>query len=673
MSHYGSIPPPAPYVPPTQGAPAQPQGSPQPSPYQSAASNHGAPNQTHKAGGTFGQMMNQRIEQAVTTGKPMLNKLGKTISSKLGNKPPPGPPQHLQSYQNYQNHQGQQNQHQGYQQQPSQTFSPQPQQQQWGQPQHQPSPLPPNAYASPQQSPYQLSSYATPASGHSGQSNYFPQQTNQAPNAHHYTPQHPSNVTGYNTIQYGQGGDKTGQIQQHGQAMQSQPQAPFPKEHQLQSQLTGQHVGVVGAMQSGPTIQSSHMSNISPEIPPQPTQPQWGYTGSEQLPPAAAQQQPGMPLSSTHLLQPIPSPPVQQEQNQQWNNLPPVSPQGQGQEQMQMPPHSISPPPTQQVNVTPQIPTNKPTQAAQPPTAASQHTAPHSASAEFIAELPANVGSMESKPQVSDPSAPALQYQAYRPSGSQSGSPSPGFTIPRRTLSASTFPLADPWRFADPVTELPTREFYILADLLFDALDRKVEPKNTGLLEAPKMLGSWAKLTEDARHLFSYKSYSAFAKLWSLEGIPHIMVPCQPALTPNWHFNQHSHAQDLKVISESPTPMSTYATYMPALNRPGWYKFLFLEMMHTPEDIGDLIALCADTYKPGVLNHPDLNKRDKTQMPVLQARAAAIQTYAIGRVCEETKTAMMVDSGTQPTAPPVALQPSVDTPSDEIAAAIISL
>lgn len=40
----------------------------------------------------------------------------------------------------------------------------------------------------------------------------------------------------------------------------------------------------------------------------------------------------------------------------------------------------------------------------------------------------------------------------------------------------------------DPTTELPTREFYILADLLFDAIDQRYEPRGTGLLEAHKML-----------------------------------------------------------------------------------------------------------------------------------------------------------------------------------------
>lgn len=84
---------------------------------------------------------------------------------------------------------------------------------------------------------------------------------------------------------------------------------------------------------------------------------------------------------------------------------------------------------------------------------------------------------------------------------------------------------------------------------------------------------------------------------------------------------------------------------MPALNRAGWYKLFFLEVMHAPDDTGNLIAvLCADTYKPGVLHHADLSKRDKSEVPALQARAAAIQTYAMGRVCEETKAAMAADA-----------------------------
>jgi len=119
------------------------------------------------------------------------------------------------------------------------------------------------------------------------------------------------------------------------------------------------------------------------------------------------------------------------------------------------------------------------------------------------------------------------------------------------------------------------------------------------------------------------------------------MVPVQLGLHPNWNFNQHAHAQDVKVILEIPGPASAYATYMPALNRSGWYKFFFLEMMHGPDDIGKLVqALCADTYKPGVLNHPDVTKRDRSEIPALQARAAEVQFVAMKRVCEEARRAM---------------------------------
>jgi hypothetical protein len=439
-------------------------------------------------------MMNQRLEQAVTTGKPMLNKLGKTISSKLGNKPPPGPPQHQKSYQGYQSQQGQA---QGYPQPQSQPFTPQAQQQQWNQPQHQPPVQASAGYVSPQQSPYQQSNYATPASGHSGQSNYFPQQTNQAPNPQPYLPQQPHTASSYVTNQHNQSGNRVGQVQAHqgqygqAQAMQGQPQAPYQhalQQHPQQNQHIGQQVGVTGSSQGFVVTQS-------PQVSAQSVQSQWNYRSTEQLPSPASQQQHGISTNGPQSHHSAPSPPAQQDQQQrQWNSTSPISPHIQPQ-----PPHSMSPPPAQQMNMAPQMSSSTPTQSIKPSTPTSQHTAP--APTEFIAELPAELGNLslaQSKPQGSDQSAVSSQYQAVHSYDAHKGSPTPGFTIPRRSLSASTFPLADPWRFADPVTEVPTREFYILADLLFDALDRKFEPTLTGLLEAPKIIGSWVKLTEDA-------------------------------------------------------------------------------------------------------------------------------------------------------------------------------
>jgi hypothetical protein len=144
----------------------------------------------------------------------------------------------------------------------------------------------------------------------------------------------------------------------------------------------------------------------------------------------------------------------------------------------------------------PQPAPSVPSQPAQPPTPVSKPAAAEAAPTEFIAELPGDMGNMN----LGGPSAQAsAQYQAYQPAGGeQPTSPTNRFSVPRRAISASSLPLADPWRFADPITEQPTREFYLLADLIFETLDRKFEPQNTGLMEAPKVLKCWNELTAEA-------------------------------------------------------------------------------------------------------------------------------------------------------------------------------
>lgn len=126
-----------------------------------------------------------------------------------------------------------------------------------------------------------------------------------------------------------------------------------------------------------------------------------------------------------------------------------------------------------------------------------------------MAELPADMGNFGTvegtQGKVTSDAAANPGYQAYRPSGSQSQSPGRRFSIPRRAVSTSNVPVADPWRFADASTELPTREFFMIADLLYDAIDGKFEPKSTGLLEASKVLESWKSLglAEEAARKYS--------------------------------------------------------------------------------------------------------------------------------------------------------------------------
>lgn len=506
MSQYPSMPPPGAYVPPNQnqntppphgyGAQQQQQGYQQPqgaTTYQSSTQGHGQPSQQPKAsGGTFGQMMNQ----AVTTSKPMLNKLSKTISSKLGNKPSTaGTPQHLQSYQNYQQHYGQQTQ--SHAQSQSHTFNPQVQQTQQ---QQQQQPQVPSAHPT-QQLPYQQSSYGN------GQSNYFMPSapaTLQTPYSQPTPPPQQPSQSSYNGTQYSQGantsGEPHGQIQQgqYYQGQTSQPQAQGQSQQQpLQAQYTRQQMGVVGRTQhpqhtSSP--QSPQIPSASPHWP-APQQAQWhsSHTGSEQSLTSPYQQQTQSYFPNS----------VQNQSTGNSQHWPPMSPAGPGgQTQHGVPPTSISPPPPPFQSKPAALPSVSPHQS-QSATPAPQSAAVQSPT-EFIAELPADLGSLsiaDAKPVDHAPAPPSGQhspYQAYQPSPVPTGPSSPGFTIARRAVSVSSAPYADPWRFADPLTELPTREFYVIADLLFEALDRKFEPQNTGMLEASKVLRSWIDLSEDA-------------------------------------------------------------------------------------------------------------------------------------------------------------------------------
>lgn len=145
--------------------------------------------------------------------------------------------------------------------------------------------------------------------------------------------------------------------------------------------------------------------------------------------------------------------------------------------------------------------------------------------------------------------------------------------------------------------------------------------------------------------LFAHDSYGAFGKMWSLQGVPHILVPCQPELMPTWNFQQQVHSQDLKVQEETALATASYPSYMPALNRAGWYKYCFLNWLHQAEDLEKMLsAFCADSYNPGIFNQPDLQKRDKNESPSLVSRATAISTTAVSRVCQEVVARMQGNS-----------------------------
>ncbi|KAJ6278772.1 hypothetical protein J3E71DRAFT_203651 [Bipolaris maydis] len=524
------------------------------------------------------------VNQHLTNGKPMLNKLGKSMSSLLGNSKPTV--HVVQSAQSYQSHHGQQGQGQGQGQVAAATAtSPQPQQQQqqWGQG-HRPSPPPPP----PASSPYQQSSYFTSTPGHSGHGHYSPQQTQQAPVSQSYTPPPSATALGY-AQQHGHG---------HGQVGHS-PYAPAVQE--LPGSYGVQESGIIAGTPNHVGGMPNHAANTPPHMAVQSPQAQWGSSipATQDVP--RPQQQPVYALH--HVTCPVS--PVSPEQQQHWNGMS-AAPKPYSPVHAQAPHQPTSPSPTQQGNTVPPLPGH-------------DQAASHFAPPAFAVELPADLGNL------SLGSAERAKDNGGRPS-----------------LRASEVAQAGTWRLADPGTERATDEFYVLADLLFDALDRQFEPRNTGLVEGSKLMGSCLlRLNEDEKRLFAHHSYGAFAKMWSIEGIPHVMVPCESALTPIWNFDRVAHGQHVRVGESS---RGSQARYMPALNRAGWYQFVLVEAMRAPEEFGKAVAaVCADRQPAGLVGKLDLNKLDRTVDPAVRARAGELRAYAIAQACDETRLAVERD------------------------------
>ena len=101
---------------------------------------------------------------------------------------------------------------------------------------------------------------------------------------------------------------------------------------------------------------------------------------------------------------------------------------------------------------------------------------------------------------------------------------------------------------------------------------------------------------------------------------------------PHWNAAQ-TESREFSIAPELPPSTSLYPSYTPALNRAGWYRYLFLELVGEPEMLEKMLsAFCGETYKPNALNQPDLQKRDGSDPQGLAARANTLRTGAITRV-----------------------------------------
>ena len=280
----------------------------------------------------------------------------------------------------------------------------------------------------------------------------------------------------------------------------------------------------------GTSMMPQYAQNMSPIPPPQPypASPfpsstadqtnQWAPIGADVTSMSLVNQNAGPPGTPQHTPTFTPTPPPQAystapippsntDQAQQWGSVssgapPPVSPTNQNTaysaSSSQYPAGDHQVPPIGNLQNTQLAEGTQSQMPFNPVNSQPDNTA--TTPNEFIAELPADLGGLtvggphqEANILSNLPQSPPRQYQPYQPiqhsQQSQSTQPSQlpqPFTVPRRALSdTSKITPIGPWRVVDPNTEEPTKEFFEIADLLYDGLDRNCEPKNTGMRYLP--------------------------------------------------------------------------------------------------------------------------------------------------------------------------------------------
>lgn len=187
----------------------------------------------------------------------------------------------------------------------------------------------------------------------------------------------------------------------------------------------------------------------------------------------------------------------------------------------------------------------------------------------------------------------------------------------------------------------------------------------------PILWGSNELLTRCVE-LFEYDSYKAFSRLWSLQGIPHVLVPTEPTLIPTLGSFAIPEPQSLggRVLSPAQVPPiatahSQFPTYMPALSFESYVKSIFFDNFEGPENFPKVItSRCGDLYKPG--QHPDMSLYDPTCPPGLQAKVKTSLQAAVERVLIEIAQERAAREA--PPAPTVAARPLAQPTSEDMTA-----
>jgi hypothetical protein len=152
--------------------------------------------------------------------------------------------------------------------------------------------------------------------------------------------------------------------------------------------------------------------------------------------------------------------------------------------------------------------------------------------------------------------------------------------------------------------------------------------------------------TNTLTELFAHNNWQALSKIWSLEGIPHILMPTSPNLIPSYACFTFPSApsgvfhdafpQFPETLPDENTPLPTYA---PCLPYSSYVAFFFLELYDDPTALPRMVQkFCSSSYNPlpgAQTKHPDLANYNPAVPEALMQKYKDLRNAAVERALVE--------------------------------------
>ncbi|KAH8724302.1 hypothetical protein GQ44DRAFT_773232 [Phaeosphaeriaceae sp. PMI808] len=144
-----------------------------------------------------------------------------------------------------------------------------------------------------------------------------------------------------------------------------------------------------------------------------------------------------------------------------------------------------------------------------------------------------------------------------------------------------------PWSILIPGTEQASPQFIAYLSFLFDAIDQRFEPRNTGLLEAFKIVEFWKLESPEQDHsMFIPDNYRLMGLLWGFCGAEHVMLPCDSKCRPATASSMVAPINPgMEIIFQGRNNSAGGLQFLPAMTRRGFVYWYFTDLCQNPSDV----------------------------------------------------------------------------------------